>query len=127
MSNLMTQTGFSYAFDPRACATCGGRCCTGESGNIFVSPAEIASIATVLGVSEEVCIERHMHKKHYRYSLNEVRVGESYDCCFFDRAHHGCTIYTARPMQCRTFPFWDYFRDHLDELVAECPGVVIHD
>lgn len=33
-------------------------------------------------------------------------------------------IYEVRPTQCRTFPFWDYFKTRVDELKLECPGVV---
>ena len=37
MSAIVTKEGFDYAFDVRACSTCKGRCCTGESGYIYVS------------------------------------------------------------------------------------------
>jgi Fe-S-cluster containining protein len=28
------------------------------------------------------------------------------DCVFYDR-EQGCTVYTVRPRQCRTWPFWE--------------------
>ena len=28
------------------------------------------------------------------------------DCVFYDRTE-GCTVYPARPRQCRTWPFWE--------------------
>lgn len=126
MSDYMTREGFSYAFDPSACATCGGNCCTGESGNIFVSVTEIAAIAKLLEMDEGEFRRTYLRKEAYRYSLKEKKVNGSYDCVFFDRSLNGCSIYAARPLQCRTFPFWDYFRHRIDELKAECPGV-IHD
>lgn len=120
----MTQEGFSYAFDPSACASCGGNCCTGESGNIFVSVSEISEIAQLLEMEETQFRHAYLRKEGYRYSLKENQVGSSYDCVFFDRSQNGCTIYQARPLQCRTFPFWDYFRHRVEELKAECPGII---
>jgi len=122
----MTQEGFSYAFDSSACAQCGGNCCTGESGNIFVSVTEITAIVKLLEIDEGEFRRTHLRKEGFRFSLQEKKVNGSYDCVFFDRSQNGCSIYTARPLQCRTFPFWDYFRHRIDELKAECPGI-IHD
>ncbi|MCL4430736.1 MAG: YkgJ family cysteine cluster protein [Epsilonproteobacteria bacterium] len=123
MSDLMKQEGFSYAFDPSACASCGGNCCTGESGNIFVSVTEITAIAKLLGMEEGEFRRTYLRKEVYRYSLKEKVVNGSHDCVFFNRLQNGCSIYQARPLQCRTFPFWDYFRHRIDELKAECPGI----
>ena len=122
----MTQEGFSYAFDPSACAKCGGNCCTGESGNIFVSVTEITAIAKLLEMDEGEFRRTHLRNEGFRFSLKEKKVNGSFDCVFFDRSLNGCSIYAARPLQCRTFPFWDYFRHRIDELKAECPGI-IHD
>ncbi|MDP3300502.1 MAG: YkgJ family cysteine cluster protein [Sulfuricurvum sp.] len=124
MSDLMKQDGFSYAFDSSACASCGGNCCTGESGNIFVSVTEIAAIAKLLEMQEDEFRRTYLRKEVYRYSLKEKVVNGSHDCVFFNRSQNGCTIYQARPLQCRTFPFWDYFRQRVDELKAECPGII---
>lgn len=126
MSDLMTHEGYSYAFDPSACASCGGNCCTGEGGNIFVSVTEIAAIAALLGMEEGAFRRTYLRKEGYRFSLKEKIVNGSHDCVFFDRSLKGCSIYAARPLQCRTFPFWDYFRTRIDELKTECPGI-LHD
>ena len=39
-----------------------------------------------------------------RVSLRERANG---DCTFFDSRTRKCTVYAARPTQCRTWPFWD--------------------
>ncbi len=121
---MMTQEGYPYAFDPSACAACGGRCCTGESGNIFVTPAEIASLASLLQMQEDDFRATYLEKRGYRFSLQERIVGMSHDCVFFDREANGCRVYAARPKQCRTFPFWDYYKTRVGELKRECPGIV---
>lgn len=124
MPTLIRQEGYPYAFDADACATCGGRCCTGESGNIFVRRDEIVAIAALLKMEVEAFMEAYLEKRGYKYSIKERIVGMSHDCIFYNREAGGCDIYQARPLQCRTFPFWDYYRNRVDELKRECPGIV---
>jgi hypothetical protein len=48
----------------------------------------------------------------------------NYDCVFWKPG--GCTIYEARPLQCRSFPFWHEFvydRSRWEELSRSCPGI----
>ncbi len=42
---------------------------------------------------------------------------------FFDEKKLNCSIYEHRPKQCRTFPFWEYFKKNYNELEKECIGV----
>ncbi len=120
----MSQEGFSYKFDPSACATCGGRCCTGESGYIYVNKNEIIAIAEFLEMQLNEFGREYLFKKGYKYSLKERKVQDQYECIFYDATKNMCTIYEVRPQQCRTFPFWDYFKTHKEELQQECPGVI---
>lgn len=124
MSTIVRKEGYNYAFDADACTVCGGRCCTGESGNIFVRSDEIVAIASLLGMDREVFKAEYLVKKGYRFSLKERLVGLSHDCIFFDREFNGCGIYKARPQQCRSFPFWEYYKERIDELKIECPGII---
>lgn len=124
MSNIMKQEGFSYAFDPSACASCQGRCCTGESGYIYVTKNEIFAIADLLQMDVNEFAIKYLFKKGYKYSIMENKFGDSYECVFFDRQNNGCKIYEARPTQCRTFPFWDYFKTRVNEVKEECPGII---
>lgn len=124
MSNIMKQEGFSYAFDPSACASCQGRCCTGESGYIYVTKNEIFAIADLLQMDVNEFAIKYLFKKGYKYSIMENKFGDSYECVFFDRQNNGCKIYEARPTQCKTFPFWDYFKTRVNEVKEECPGII---
>lgn len=124
MSTLMKEDGFSYAFNPSACEDCQARCCTGESGYIYVSKAEIKAIAKLLKMDERDFVQKYLFKKMYKYSIKERKNGDSYECIFYDAASNGCTIYDARPLQCRTFPFWDYYKTRIEELKLECPGII---
>lgn len=124
----MNEDGYAYSFDPNACESCGGNCCTGESGYIYLNAAEMEKIADFLGLSLDTFAQEYLIKNGYKFSLKEkVVVAGSHDCIFFDRKIKGCSIYPVRPTQCRTFPFWSYFKTHQEELRSECPGVSFKD
>jgi Fe-S-cluster containining protein len=86
------------------CTQCGD-CCTGAPGYVWVNQAEIEAIAAVVGESDvEAFEEEYVRKIGIRRSLREFPNG---DCVFFDNEKRKCTVYGARPRQCRTWPFWD--------------------
>lgn len=122
---ILTRQGFPFAFDPAACETCGGRCCNGESGNIWVTRDESRALADALGMTPEAFARDYLKKVGYRVSIGERQEGENFACLLYDRNKGGCSAYEARPAQCRTFPFWDYFRERPHEAAAECPGVIL--
>lgn len=124
MSNVINKESFPYAFDASACETCEGRCCTGESGYIYVNKAEIIAIADLLNLDVNDFAVEYLFKKGYKYSIKELKHNDSYECIFYDRESNGCMIYDARPTQCKTFPFWDYYKSRVDELKEECPGII---
>ena len=124
MSNIMRKESYPYAFDSSACATCEGRCCTGESGYIYVTKDEIKDIAEVLKIDINELRVKYLFKKGYKYSIKEFKYNDSYECVFYDRESNGCQIYNARPSQCKTFPFWDYYKTRVNELKQECPGII---
>jgi len=118
--------GFNYSFDESACASCGGRCCIGESGYIWVNMPEIEAIAKYLNLDIQEFAKEYLIRAKNRYSLKELKVKDlGYACIFFDTDKRMCKIYSVRPKQCRTFPFWGAFKDDVSELVKECPGVIL--
>ena len=123
---MIEKEGYPYAFDPTACEACGGRCCRGESGYIWVKYTEAQNIATFVNLSLEEFATMYLKKVNHRYSLREKRLGENdMACVFFDEKAERCMIYPVRPMQCRTFPFWESVTCDLDGLQNECPGVIV--
>ena len=125
MSSIIKKEGFDFSFDTSACNSCAGRCCTGESGYIYVSKNEIEEISKLLNLDIKDFVNEYLFKKSYKYSIKEVKHNDSFECVFYDREINGCKIYTARPSQCITFPFWDYYKKRVDELQEECPGIII--
>jgi len=122
---LMEKEGYSYKFNPMECETCGGRCCTGESGYIWAKYDEIEKMSDFVNLSVEDFATMYLKKVKHRYSLVEKRLGDSdYACIFFDEKMKCCSIYEVRPLQCRTFPFWEQFKNNEDEVREECPGII---
>ena len=84
------------------CTRC-GHCCTGAPGYVWVNAEEVEAIAEFLAEPAGEVEALHTRAVDRRRTLREKANG---DCVFFGR-EKGCTIYSVRPRQCRTWPFWD--------------------
>lgn len=113
------------------CTQC-GNCCTGPSGYVWFTPDEAAAIAKNLGMTEKAFRDRYARKLKGRWSLKEVPGDHGYDCVFLRRDESGralCSIYPARPAQCRTWPFWPYNLKSMRTYInvarqTPCPGMM---
>jgi Fe-S-cluster containining protein len=120
---IARKEGFDFGFDPEACKNCSGNCCRGETGNIWVTQDEIEAMCHFLQTNQIDFISIYLNRVDNRFSIKE-RMGErGLECVFFDSLKKCCSIYPARPRQCSTFPFWEYFKKHVDDLIKECPGI----
>lgn len=90
------QDGLSFE-----CTRCGA-CCTGAPGYVWVDQDQMLRLAEFRGESFDSFTRAFVRRVDGRYSLIEHSNG---DCVFWDR-DVGCTVYPARPNQCRTWPFW---------------------
>ncbi len=120
---LIRNSGFSYEFDSSKCDKCGGKCCVGESGYIWIDKDEIELLRKELELDFDEFSKKYLFKVGYRYSIKEKPYEDGVACLFFDEESKNCSIYKFRPKQCRTFPFWDYFKKNFNELERECIGV----
>lgn len=124
MNEIIKQEGFTYGFNPKACDTCEGNCCIGEPGYIWISKSEREELAKHLNIELEDLVYNYLRRVGYNYSINERKLSEdNYACIFFDLEKKQCSVYEARPKQCRTFPFWDYFKNRVNEVKEECPAI----
>jgi Fe-S-cluster containining protein len=85
------------------CSQCGD-CCTGAPGYVWVNQEEIDALAAHVGLPPEEFEQKHVRRVGARRSLVEYPNG---DCVFFDGETRKCSVYAARPRQCRTWPFWE--------------------
>ncbi|MCR9202633.1 MAG: YkgJ family cysteine cluster protein [Planctomycetaceae bacterium] len=103
------------------CTQCGD-CCTGAPGVVWVTEEEIAEIAEHLDKPVGEIRLFHTRLVRGRVSLVEHQNG---DCTFFDSRTRGCSVYPVRPIQCRTWPFWQSNIDSKqkwDQVCQDCPG-----
>lgn len=93
------------------CTMCGA-CCTGPPGDVLFTDEEAAVMAAHLGISVGAFLERFTRPAPdgAGRSLLEHETEHGLDCIFLDRrttpGKAVCSLYEARPMQCRTFPWW---------------------
>ena len=79
-----------------------GRCCTGDSreGSVFLEPDDIERLAGFFNVTLHAFLRDHTVDEDGERAL---AVTASRDCRFLTAGQ--CTVYEARPVQCRTYPF----------------------
>jgi Fe-S-cluster containining protein len=117
-------------FSCTACSTC----CRYEPGYVFLSSDDTAVLSALKEVSPEMFIKMYCRWVFWpdgnsgteeRLSLRERTDAENHsrDCIFWRGA---CTVYEARPLQCRTYPFWSSLlasQAVWQENMRDCPGI----
>ena len=98
------------------CTQCGA-CCSGEPGYVWVDEAEITAMANEMGMSVDAFEHKFVRDFGYDKSLLEYPDG---DCILLDTETRKCTVYGARPIQCRTWPFWDSTVNKKKDWKATC-------
>ena len=102
------------------CTAC-GNCCTGPPGFVWMNDEELDALAAFKGEPREHVEKLYTRLLGPRRSLREKANG---DCIFYD-SQAGCTIYSVRPRQCRTWPFWESnvrTPEDWEETRQICPG-----
>lgn len=103
------------------CTQCGD-CCTGAPGYVWVNREEIEALAKEVGMTVADFEAKYVRQVGIRKSLVEYSNG---DCVFFDGKARKCTVYNARPRQCRTWPFWHSnteTKEAWKQTCESCPG-----
>ena len=113
------QSGLSFE-----CTQC-GNCCSGDPGYVWATKDEVAKIAEFLGRPDGRLDDTQLRRVGFRYSLTEKPDG---DCIFLKRENGKgiCSIYSVRPTQCRTWPFWNQnlrSQDAWNRAHQTCPGM----
>jgi Fe-S-cluster containining protein len=107
-----------------ACTRCSS-CCRFEPGYVFLSKKDTDILVGFLNMGYTDFVEtycRWITGWHGKARLSLKEKG-NYDCIFWKE---GCTVYEARPVQCRTFPFWPDIlqsRETWDNAALSCPGI----
>ncbi len=83
------------------CTECGA-CCTGSPGYVWLSEEDIETLCQALQLQRHEFLQRYTRLVHLRTAL--IEHPKTYDCVFLKG--NRCEVYSARPKQCRTFPWW---------------------
>lgn len=103
------------------CTQCGA-CCSGEEGYVWVDDVEVDAMAEKLSMTEGEFRKKFVRRVGGRHSLVEYPDG---DCILLDPKTRHCIVYEARPIQCRTWPFWNSnltSERAWDDMCQQCPG-----
>lgn len=84
------------------CTGCGKccRCDADEIGYVYLNGDDILALSQCLNMSEAEFREKYTASK----DIYTIIAKPEEDCLFLKDNH--CSVYTARPLQCRTWPFW---------------------
>jgi Fe-S-cluster containining protein len=108
------------------CLEC-GNCCSGPGeGYIWVTRPEIEFIADFLKMSIEEVRQKYLKRLGLRTSIIEHATTK--DCIFLQDVdgQKKCMIYSVRPSQCRSWPFWSEnltSPNAWNEVARKCPGI----
>lgn len=94
--------GYTLARNKSYCNFCPGYCCYRLPGaTLYLDAADINRLARHFGISDGEVRARYLENK------NTFKIKEDGSCLLLadDRFCKRCTIHTARPRQCRDFPY----------------------
>lgn len=85
-----------------SCTQCGACCRGGGDYHVFVDRGEAREICGYLGLSWPWFRRRYLARTDGELVLQSGSDGR----CVFLGSDGRCSVYDARPRQCRTYPFW---------------------
>lgn len=104
-----------------------GKCCTshGEHGSVFLSAADLKTFVSYFKTTPKKFKQIYCEPQQRDDDVVRLKDAEGTEDCIFLK-NKKCSVYEARPTQCRTWPFWP---DHMSPkkwkktVVDFCPGV----
>ncbi|PPR46361.1 MAG: hypothetical protein CFH19_01289 [Alphaproteobacteria bacterium MarineAlpha5_Bin9] len=99
-------------------------CCVsrGSYGFVYLSNIDLKRLSKYFNISKETFKKKYCNFTDGYLSLKEFK--KNGDCQFLKRKR--CSVYKARPIQCRTWPFW---KENMNakkwnkNIMSFCPGV----
>lgn len=85
-----------------SCTGCGRCCVGGGERQVWLNEAEIGWLQNYLHLARDELAARYLEQRDDGWV---IRLQQDGRCGFLDEAGQ-CGVYAARPVQCRTYPFW---------------------
>ena len=94
-----------------SCTRC-SNCCRHDPGHVFLSQNDLSRLEAAFNSAHEEFISTWCRWIPSAGGMEKLSLKEAsnYDCIFWSEEkgeNGGCSVYEARPLQCRSFPFWD--------------------
>jgi len=116
-----SSAGVWYAAGLRFTCTRCGKCCHDREvpTYVFLEQDDLRRLAEFLDIAIAEVIEHYCDESDDGLVL-KARPGT----CLFYKSKIGCVVYPARPLQCRTWPFWpsNLRRELWQKAARFCPG-----
>jgi Fe-S-cluster containining protein len=98
-----------------------GQCCRsrGEYAYVYLTKSDLDRLSQHMQMTIPAFIEKYCEETDGHVHLKEP----CRDCLFLDGAR--CRVYEARPVQCRTWPFWPSLMNKATwekDVLSTCPG-----
>jgi Fe-S-cluster containining protein len=108
-------------FSCNRCSTC----CRYESGYVFLTERDVARLLENLRMAYADFVKTYCRWVPDKWGTEQLTLKEksNYDCIFWKEC---CSVYEARPLQCKTFPFWHSVMASAkawNEAAGYCPGM----
>ncbi len=107
---------------PFSCTQC-GKCCTGSPGYVWITEEEMGRMAEYLNLKQADFKRLYVRCIGQRYALIEKK-SQNHSCVFYQ--DQKCQVYAARPLQCRTYPFWQenlLSEANWKQAAVQCEGI----
>lgn len=123
MESELPQSFYSQGLN-FSCTQC-SHCCRHEPGFVYLSQKDLTNLCQCFNLEEQQFIEMYCRWVPYYDGSHVLCLQEkaNNDCIFWDS---GCKVYSARPVQCSTYPFWSFILKNQEtwmEEAKECPGI----
>ena len=100
-------------------------CCGHSPGFVYLSLRDLQALCDFYKLSYKEFVDTYCRWADYYYGEKVLALLEqkNYDCILWE---NGCKAYTARPVQCSTYPFWAWMladKETWNECAKGCPGM----
>ena len=100
-------------------------CCGHSPGFVYLSKRDLTALCDFFHMSIKDFVAKYCRWADYYYGAKVLALLEkkNYDCILWE---NGCSAYTARPVQCSTYPFWAWMiqdKETWEDCAKDCPGM----
>ena len=96
------------------------KCCE-QQGFVYLTEDDLTRLAAYVKMTPRAFERRYVYRTK---NLRRLRVPRHAQCIFLKP--DGCSVHAAKPLQCRTFPYWPELVDDKREWLKTgqwCPGI----